>query len=82
MAWVGRRSADPARTWAAVAALLFWAFPLVVGKGVSLYRSDALVLPVLLLLVELPPWVLGGLLIWLAVLAEQMARMFFTGYLL
>jgi len=82
MAWVGRRRADPARTWAAVAALLFWAFPLVVGKGVSLYRSDALVLPVLLLLVELPPWVLGGLLIWLAVLAEQMARMFFTGYLL
>ncbi len=81
-AWIGRRRADPARTWAAVATLVFWAFPLVVGRGVSLYRSDALVLPILLLLVDLPPWVLGGLLLWLAVLAEQMARMFFTGYLL
>jgi len=42
----------------------------------------ALVLPIVLLLVDLPPWALGALLIWLAVLAEQMARMFFTGYLL
>ena len=48
-AWAGRRRADPVRTWAAVAALVFWAFPLFVGRGVSLYRSDALVLPILLL---------------------------------
>jgi hypothetical protein len=81
-AWAGRRRADPVRTWAAVAALVFWAFPLCVGRGVSLYRSDALVLPILLLVVDLPPWMLGGLLIWLVILAEQMARMFFTGYLL
>jgi hypothetical protein len=65
-----------------VAAIVFWAFPLLVGRGVSRYRSDALVLPIVLLLVDLPPWALGALLIWLAVLAEQMARMFFTGYLL
>ena len=81
-AWTGRRRADPVRTWAAAAALLFWMFPLVVGRGVSLYRSDALVLPILLLLVDLPPWVLGALVIWLVILAEQMARMFFTGYLI
>jgi len=82
VAWAGRRRADAARTWAALAALSFWVFPLVVGRGVSLYRSDALVLPVVLLLVELPPWLLGALVIWLMVLAEQMARLFFTGYLL
>src|SRR5262249_53702634 len=68
MAWAGRRRADATRAWVVLAALAFWLFPLVVGRGVSLYRSDALVLPVVLLLVELPPWVLGALVIWLAVL--------------
>jgi hypothetical protein len=82
MAWTGRRRRDAVRAWAVLASLAFWTFPLVVGKGVSLYRSDALVLPVVLLLLELPPWVLGALVIWLAFLAEQMARLFFTSYLL
>ncbi len=82
MAWARRRRPDGARTWAVLASLAFWTFPLVVGRGVSLYRSDALVLPVVLLLLELPPWVLGALLVWLAILAEQMARLFFTSYLL
>jgi hypothetical protein len=49
---------------------------------VCLYRSDSLVLPVVLLLVELPPAILAGLVIWLVILAEQMARLFFLGYLL
>ena len=71
VAWSGRRRADAVRTWVVLTSLVYWAFPLVVGRGVSLYRSDALVLPVVLLLVELPPWALGGLLIWLAVLAEH-----------
>ncbi|MGZ6135482.1 MAG: hypothetical protein ACXWK9_13590, partial [Myxococcaceae bacterium] len=76
-----RRRPSPIRSWAAVSAVVFWVFPLVVGRGVSLYRSEALVLPVLLLLIELPAWVLGPLLIWFAVLAEAMGRLFFTGYL-
>lgn len=76
-----RRRANPIRSWAALSALLFWLFPLVVGRGVSLYRSEALVLPVVLLLLELPAWVLAPLLLWLAVVAEAMARLFFTGYL-
>ncbi|MGZ3479706.1 MAG: hypothetical protein ACXU81_05105 [Myxococcaceae bacterium] len=76
-----RRRPSPIRCWAAVSAVVFWVFPLVVGSGVSLYRSEALVLPVLLLLIELPAWVLGPLLIWLVVLAEAMGRLFFTGYL-
>jgi hypothetical protein len=82
MAWTRRRRADATRAWAVVAALVFWIFPLLVGRGVSLYRSDALVLPVVLLLAELPPWMLAALVIWLAVLAEQMARLFFLGYLI
>ena len=82
VAWTRRRRPDAVRAWAVVAALVFWIFPLLVGRGVSLYRSDALVLPVVLLLAELPPWVLGALVIWLAVLAEQMARLFFLGYLI
>jgi len=80
-ALVNRRSRDPVRSWAVLASLLFWAFPLVVGRGVSLYRSDALVLPVLLLLLDLPEWVLVPLLVWIAVLAEAMGQLFFTGYL-
>jgi hypothetical protein len=81
-AWTRRRALGAARTWAVVAALVFWIFPLLVGRGVSLYRSDALVLPVVLLLGELPPWMLAALVMWLAVLAEQMARLFFLGYLI
>jgi hypothetical protein len=80
-ALVTRRRRNPVRSWALIASVLFWIFPLVVGRGVSLYRSDALVLPVLLLLLELPVWALAPLLVWLGVLAEAMARLFFTGYL-
>ena len=82
MAWTRRRALGATRTWAVVAVLVFWIFPLLVGRGVSLYRSDALVLPVVLLLGELPAWMLGALVIWLAVLAEQMARLFFLGSLI
>ena len=81
-AWVQRGRPDPIRAWALLASVVFWIFPLAVGRGVNLYRADALVLPVLLLLRELPPWLLAALLIWLVVLAEQMARLFFTGYLI
>ena len=63
---VKRTWSDPVRAWAALTALLFWAFPLFAGRGVSLYRADALVLPVLLLLVDLPVWMLVPLLAWLS----------------
>jgi hypothetical protein len=82
VAWAGRKRADAVRTWAVLASLVYWTFPLVVGKGVSLYRSDALVLPVVLLLLELPSWLLAALVIWLTVLAEQMAELFFKSYLI
>jgi hypothetical protein len=62
-------------------ALLYWAFPLVAGRGLSLYRADALVLPVLLLLVDLPCWLLVPLLAWLVAVALSMGQLFFNGYL-
>ena len=76
-----RHRRNPVRAWAAVAALLFWAFPLFAGRGVSVYRADALVLPVVLLLVELPIWILLPVALWLIILTEAMAELFFTGYL-
>ena len=76
-----RRRPNPLRAWAVLATLLFWLFPLLIGRGVSLYRSDALVLPVLFLLMDLPVWALTPILVWLAILAEAMGRLFFTGYL-
>lgn len=78
---VTRSWKDPTRVWAAMAALLFWAFPLFAGRGVSLYRADALVLPVILLLVDLPVWVLLPFLFWFAVVAAAMGELFFRGYL-
>jgi hypothetical protein len=78
---VTRSWKDPTRVWAAMAALLFWAFPLLAGRGVSLYRADALVLPIILLLVDLPVWVLLPLLFWFGVVAEAMGELFFRAYL-
>jgi hypothetical protein len=78
---VTRHRRNPVRLWAALTALLFWAFPLFAGRGVSLYRADALVLPVLLLLVELPLWVLIPVLVWLVRVADAMGQLFFRGYL-
>jgi hypothetical protein len=80
-ALVTRRRPDRVRLWAVLTTLLFWTTPLVIGRGVSLYRSDALALPVLLLLVELPAWLLAPMLVWLGVLSYAMAQLFFTGYL-
>lgn len=78
---VTRSRWNPLRIWAALTALLFWAFPLVAGRGVSLYRADALMLPLVLLLAELPVWVLLVLLVWLVHVAETMGELFFSGYL-
>jgi len=78
---VTRSWKDPLRAWAALAALLYWAFPLFAGRGLSFYRSDALALPVLLLLPELPFWVLVPVLAWLVAIAFSMSQLFFNGYL-
>jgi hypothetical protein len=78
---VTRSWKNPVRAWAAMTALLYWGFPLYAGRGLSLYRADALVLPVLLLLIELPIWVLVPMLAWLTAIAFSMGQLFFNGYL-
>lgn len=78
---VTRSWRDPLRVWAAMAALLYWVLPLFAGRGLSFYRSDALMLPVLLLLVDLPLWLLVPLLAWLVAVAFSMSQLFFNGYL-
>ena len=72
---------NPLRVWAALTALLFWAFPLFAGRGVSLYRADALMLPLVVLLAELPVWILLPILLWLVLVAKTMSELFFRGYL-
>jgi len=78
---VTRSWRDPLRVWAATAALLYWVFPLFAGRGLSFYRSDTLILPVLLLLVDLPLWVLVPLLAWLVAITFSMSQLFFNNYL-
>lgn len=71
---------------AAVPVALFvgaaWLMPLVVGSGVSLYRSEAALLPAVALLRLLPRDVAAVLLALALPLAYVMAQLFFTGRLM
>lgn len=58
-----------------------WLMPLVVGSGVSLYRSEAALLPAVLLLRLFPRDVAAVLLTLALPLAYVMAQLFFTGRL-
>jgi hypothetical protein len=55
----------------------FWLFPLVLGTGVSLYRSEAALLPSVLLARHLPRPVLAGFVAAMALVAWPMAVLFF-----
>lgn len=59
-----------------------WLMPLVVGSGVSLYRSEAALLPAVALLRLLPRDVAAVLLALALPLAYVMAQLFFTGRLM
>ena len=54
-----------------------WLFPLALGGTVSVYRTDAALLPGILLARDAPRTVLAGLLVVLVPLAWVMARLFF-----
>jgi hypothetical protein len=73
---VWRREAAPARLLMVVI-VAFWLFPLVIGPRVSLYRSDALVVPAVLLLARAPVAVQAGLVAVAGVLYFAMATLFF-----
>jgi hypothetical protein len=56
---------------------VFWLFPLALGSGVSLYRSEAALLPSVLLGENLPRPVLAILVVAMALVAWPMAVLFF-----
>ncbi len=59
----------------------FWLAPLTVGGNVSLYRSEALLLPAVLLLPSFPRWLQFGLLVVAVLLSIPMAALFFRDVL-
>jgi hypothetical protein len=61
--------------------LLFWVFPFVIGRGDSLYRSEALLVPIVILTRYLP-WTAQAALVGLFVALElHMATLFFESTL-
>jgi hypothetical protein len=71
---VGRRE-----RWLALYGLAFWLFPLVMGRGVSLYRAESLLVPLALLAWR--PAVAGTWLVLAAALVVPMGRLFFLSIL-
>jgi len=59
----------------------FWMAPLIAGGNVSLYRSEALLLPAVILLPTLPRWLQFVLLVAAVLLSVPMAALFFRGIL-
>lgn len=60
---------------------VFWLVPLVGGSGVSLYRSDAMLLPIVLLGRRLPWYALVPFVLAAVILTYPMAYLFFKGRL-
>lgn len=77
------RRAEGARTDVPVALVVaaMWLMPLVVGAGVSLYRSEAVLVPAVLLLRRLPRDVATAAAVLALPLAYVMAQLFFRGVL-
>lgn len=68
--------------WLLIAmSVAFWIFPHLAGIGSSQYRSEALVVPVVLLARHLPAFVIGVLLAAATVMAWLLAPLFFNGSL-
>ncbi|ATB41919.1 hypothetical protein CYFUS_007395 [Cystobacter fuscus] len=65
--------------WLALYGLAFWLFPLVMGRGVSLYRAESLLVPLALLAWR--PAVAGMWLVLAAALVVPMGRLFFLSIL-
>jgi len=66
---------------AILSGLLFWIFPLIMGGGVSLYRSEALLFPVFFIVRHFPLSVTLPLVICLVFNSIGMAWLFFRGVL-
>ena len=83
--WAGaeaiRSRSEPVTALFGLTLATYWLFPLLVGGQLSLYRSEALLLPAVWLLRRAPAVVLGVILVAAVVLAIPMARGFFQGAL-
>ena len=73
----GLRVGDTASSLLATYTLAFWLFPLALGSGVSLYRSEATLLPIVLLMEDLPRAALVLVLLSAVLVAWPMAVLFF-----
>lgn len=68
--------------WAALAvSVALWLLPLTIGGGFSHHRAEALVFPVVLLTARWRPWVTAALAAVAAVIAFNMAQLFFIAAL-
>jgi hypothetical protein len=71
------RAGDRAALLPALYALAFWTFPLAMGSGVSLYRSEATLLPSVLLMEGLPRPAIALVLVAAVLVAWPMGVLFF-----
>lgn len=62
--------------------MLFWLFPMILGGGLSIYRAEGLLLPIVVLLRRLPAWFLLILVIIGVLLKFQLSMLFFRGALI
>ena len=80
--WVALRGrARPRLSLFGCAVAVYWLFPLLLGGGISLYRSDAMLLPSTVLLAEAPPALLAALAVCAVLLTPSMELAFFRGVL-
>lgn len=61
---------------------LFWLFPMILGGGLSIYRAESLLLPVVILLRRLPDWALLLFVTMGVILQFQLSALFFRGSLI
>lgn len=59
-----------------------WILPLCLGGDLSLYRAESLLLPIVILLTRLRPWMLGLLVLVAVPLSYRMAQLFFDATLM
>jgi hypothetical protein len=62
--------------------LVFWIFPLAIGRGVSIYRAESLLLPIVFFFLRVPAACLAALLAAFIALGGAMAVLFFQTVLI
>lgn len=77
-----RRTMPPMDSLALVYVVVYWLFPLLMGHGVSLYRAESLLLPLVVLTKTFPKW--AGCLLVAGLILEgwAMALLFYRGVLM